>query len=188
MQRVQWFTNHWPPITNHCQPLPTIGRPLVFIGWQWFSCVFTSFFQDNYQKQKKTKGFHWLVTVVICFYYVFEVVPTKKLITNNAYGLGLPPSPGEGGGGWVEAIGIGFYGFVCVLVGNPNAFLGSSSRSSPVLPTIRPRSNVLVFAQLVCATPVPLCQAGTEVAELRWRVLPPQFAMRGGTSLDCSIT
>ena len=128
------------------------------------------------------------MTVVICFYYVFEMLPTNKLITDNAYGLGMSPSPGEGGGGWVEAIGIGFYGFVCVLVGNPNAFLGPSSRSSPVLPTIRHRSTVLVIAQLFCATPVPLCQAGTEVAELRWRVLPPQFAMRGGTSLDCSIT
>ena len=38
--------------------------------------------------------------------------------------------------------------------------------------------NILVIIRPFCATLVPHCQTGSEVAELRWRVLPPQFAVR----------
>ena len=54
-------------------------------------------------------------------------------------------------------------------------------------PTIFPRSDILVIAHLFRATPAPLRQPGTEVAELRWRVLPPQFAVNDSSLVDRTI-
>ena len=113
MQRIHLFTNHWPPITNHCQPLPTIGRPLAFMGWQWFSFAFLRSFKEHYQKLLKGDGFHWLVIAFICWYYVFEGSPSNKPIKTNAYGAGPPLSFSRGGdGAGVEAIDIGLYWFI----------------------------------------------------------------------------
>ena len=46
--------------------------------------------------------------------------------------------------------------------------------------------NILVIIRPFCATLVPHCQTGTEVAELRWRLLPPQFAVRDA-AVVCNV-